>query len=73
MKYTNLEILDAVEREGLEYTLRHYISPKKISDGVLAALWEEAQNILTQIEEYLQDNSAELIDFNEDEDEDVEF
>jgi len=49
-KLTNLDIAHIVDREGLGYAITDYIGSTNFEDKDLAKLWDQAQNILGQIE-----------------------
>jgi len=50
MKASNEEVRDRIYMEGLEYTIRHYYSPKNLEDKKLARLFRDA---IEKIENYL--------------------
>ena len=51
--YTNHEVANFVENEGLSYTIQHYLRHDKIKDKNLAAKWKAAEELLNEIEKDL--------------------
>lgn len=49
-KLTNLDVAEIVEFEGLGYAITGYMGSTNFEDKDLAKLWDQAQNILGQIE-----------------------
>jgi hypothetical protein len=52
-KYTNAQVAEIVEDEGLDYTVTERISADKIEDLALAALWRTAKESLDAINRFL--------------------
>jgi len=50
---TNLQVNDIVESEGLGYAITGYIGSEEFVDLELAALWDQANDILTKIQNKL--------------------
>ena len=51
--YSNDELRDIVENEGLGYAVQDYVNPEFIEDQDLREKWEQAKNLLDEIEEAL--------------------
>ena len=49
-KYTNAELADIIECEGLGYAVTCYVSSGRIEDGEMRILWEEVREKLREIE-----------------------
>lgn len=49
-KYTNAELADIIECEGIGYAVTYYVSPGRIEDEEMRTLWEEVREKLRQIE-----------------------
>lgn len=58
-KYTNKQIAEIVETEGLEYTITSYLSIEKIEDEEMKKMFQEAAEILKKIEDKLEDYCEE--------------
>jgi hypothetical protein len=70
-RYTVSEIIEIVEEETLSFAILDAgISPSRIKDLQLAALWEEARDVLIRIQEHLDLHNGDDDDdlFGEDED-----
>lgn len=52
-KMTTREIAFKVEDEGLGYAIQHYMSGEDIEDPELARLWDQASDMLNNIERIL--------------------
>lgn len=52
-KLTNLDVAEIVESEGLDYAITSYMGSTNFEDANLAELWDQAQDILGQIESIL--------------------
>jgi hypothetical protein len=71
-RYTVNEISEIIEEESLSYAILDAgISPSRIKDPELAALWEEARDVLIRIQEHIDLHAGDDDDdddiFNEDE------
>lgn len=55
MRYTNKEVGDMVESEGLAYAIQHYCSASRIADPNVATKWAVAKIALDNLENYLRD------------------
>lgn len=53
------DIVGIVEDENLSLAISDLVSPSRIKDTELAAMWEEARELLTRIQEYLDLHSGE--------------
>lgn len=53
-KYSRQEVADIVENEGLGYAIMDFMGGEHIADPELAALWDQASEILTQIRDILE-------------------
>lgn len=51
--YTNEEIADVVESEGLGYAVQYYLNPELIEDDELKQKWQDAKDALDALTEYL--------------------
>lgn len=47
--YTNAELADIIEDEGLGYAVSEYVSADQIEDPTMRALWEHASLTLAAI------------------------
>ena len=52
-KLTNRKIADIVEWEGLGYAITDYMGSNDFEDQHLAELWDQAQTVLHEIQEIL--------------------
>jgi hypothetical protein len=52
-KWTNQEIAEKMEIEGLGYLIQHYISSESIEDEWLAAKWKKCEKLFNEIQNYL--------------------
>ena len=50
---TNEEVADIVEQEGLGYAIQFYLDSDKIEDANLRDKWEQAKELLDEIDEDL--------------------
>jgi len=48
------QVAGVVENEGLGYAVQHYMSGKDIEDIHLAQLWDQAGDLLNEIDEILE-------------------
>lgn len=48
-KYTNADLADIIEDEGLGYAVTEYVSVERIEDPTMRALWEHAHSTLGTI------------------------
>ena len=71
MKYTTADVLDIVEQEGLGCAITQYIKPTQLVDRKLALLWDEAKELLDQIQTYIDENHTDLSELDEEDDEDA--
>jgi hypothetical protein len=55
-KFTNSEVANIVDREGLDYAITCYMGADRIMDPKLAKLWQKANDILNEIEEILEES-----------------
>lgn len=53
--YSNEEVFALIENEGIGYAIQDYLSADKIADEELAQMWSEAKQLLSAIEDYLND------------------
>lgn len=53
--YTNAEVRDMVDEEGIGYAVTCYLSADSIADKKLAALWKDARKVLTEIQNILRE------------------
>lgn len=53
-KWTNLEIADMIESEGLGYGIQHYLSHENIADEWLSSKWKQCSELMDEIEKYLE-------------------
>lgn len=58
-KLTNIEIAHKTENEGLGYMITDYMSEKDIKDPKLAKLWKQANKLLVEIQQILDDAIAD--------------
>jgi hypothetical protein len=49
-KLSNRTVAQIVDNEGIGYAIQHYMSADSIADPELAALWTQANEILSKIE-----------------------
>lgn len=56
-KYTNKQVAEIVENEGLGYAVQHYMSSEDIKDKELAKQWEVAKGALNTITNILKEYS----------------
>ena len=59
------EVASYIESEGLGYAIQHGISHTSIKDPDLADMWEQAKEIMLEIESYVEDNSDDVDDADE--------
>jgi sugar phosphate isomerase/epimerase len=52
-KHNRKELAEIVDTEGLDYALLHYISPESIKSKKLRELWEQARDLLLELQEEL--------------------
>lgn len=52
-KYTNLQVYDIVESEGLGYAVQFYMDDKSIADKELAGYWKQAKEAMDNIQSIL--------------------
>lgn len=54
-KYSNRDILDIVDNEGLGYAVLGYLGPKgeQFEDRTLGSLWDSAYKHLQELDNYL--------------------
>lgn len=52
--YTNGEVVEIIENEGLDYAVRHYCDADSIKDPETSALWAEAAGSLDRLVEHLE-------------------
>ncbi len=52
-KVSNEQVVEIIETEGLGYAIGEYLNADNIEDETLATMWEEAQNLLHEIDNYL--------------------
>ena len=52
-KYDLERVAHIVDNEGLDYAIMSYMSSASIEDEELAALWDQAYEVLTKIEKIL--------------------
>lgn len=45
-QYTNGDLVDTIENEGLEYAVRHYCDERHIEDKLTGVLWRQAADSL---------------------------
>ena len=57
----NKDVANIVVREGLDYAIRDYIDFEDIDDSRLSILWEEAQEILDKIIEFLEEETGLIL------------
>jgi hypothetical protein len=62
------QVADIVEAEGLGYAIKDYLGAGRIADPELAAMWDEAKDLLIRIEEYIEMNQGDGDDDETDED-----
>ena len=53
MQFTLEEVAGIVKGEGLGYAVTDYLSPERIANSDLRALWEQAAEVLGKINEML--------------------
>jgi len=67
------EVASVIEVEGLGYAVQIYLDGNKIEDKDLGKMWNDAKELLNQIEQYVMDNAVGGIsgveDTNDEEDE----
>lgn len=61
-EYTNGYAVDTIENEGIAYAVRHYIGGEYFKDPETAKLWSEADEALTKLVNYLQNETGREID-----------
>jgi hypothetical protein len=71
MKYTTAEVLDVVEQEGLSNAILNYIKPTQLTDRTLSRLWDEAKELLEQIQTYIDENHTDISELEDEDDEDT--
>lgn len=71
MKYTNQEILDLVQHEGIGKVIES-ISANKIKDTILSTLWEDINELMEEIKSYLENNEHETTDEDDPDEEEYE-
>lgn len=53
--YSNEEVFALIENEGIGYAIRYCLNADRIQDADLAAMWDEARQVINDIESYLAD------------------
>jgi hypothetical protein len=48
-KYSNQDVADIVQSEGLGYAIESYLSHNQIEDEGLAKLWQDCRAIMSEI------------------------
>jgi hypothetical protein len=48
-KYSDDDLKDIIEMEGLEYAVRHYLNSEKIADSDTRDLWRQAEEALNRL------------------------
>lgn len=66
--YTVADIAYKVESEGLGYMVQYHTGADMIADPVLATMWEDAAQLLNQIEQYIEDNMEDTTGLDSEED-----
>jgi hypothetical protein len=57
-KFTNEEVADMVEAEGLDYAIQHYVGHWEIKDPDLAKAWYNAKIALDEVENILEESKT---------------
>jgi len=52
-KYTDEELVEIIDMEGLDYSVQYYLSADKIESAETAALWVETKIALTRLQQHL--------------------
>ena len=60
--WTNEEIAEKTEHEGLDYMIMYYLDADKIADPKMKSLWKKANKVLTEIQEILDEARNEYSD-----------
>lgn len=71
-KYSVSQVADIISSEGLGYAIQSYLKSTQIKDEDLAEMWERASDILTEITEYIEENSDSVDDADEPSEDDDE-
>jgi len=58
-KMTIREVGRVCAREGMGYAIQHYMSSRRIEDEQLAKLWQEADEALTKVNDFLTEHLGE--------------
>jgi hypothetical protein len=61
------EVNDIVINESLGYAIQHQINSSSIKDEDLADMWERAETLLNEIQEYLEENADSVEESYDDE------
>lgn len=59
---TNGVAVDILENEGLAYAVRHYCDGSEFKDPMTTLLWDKADRALTELVEYLQNETGREIE-----------
>lgn len=51
--YSNEDLIDIIDNEGLDYTILYYLNVNDIEDPTLRKLFKQAKDALEQIQEIL--------------------
>lgn len=66
MKLSTMEVFERLEDAGNVGFLLVELTSTQIADPVLATLWEDAESVLEQIKQYIEDNQEDVSDDDED-------
>lgn len=62
MKLSTMEIFERLEDAGNVGSMMGQLQSSQIADPVLATLWEDAESVLDQIQQYIEDNQEDVED-----------
>lgn len=58
MRLTKEELIEIIEKEGLEYSIEHYLTPGRIGDDEVRAAWIEARKAIGRLNFLLHDDEC---------------
>lgn len=61
-KYTNGDVIDRIEQEGIGYAIMHYMDSSHIKDPETVRLWDNASNALSELVTYLERDTGREVD-----------